>query len=145
MGDQLSPIVRLPGENRLGLMGTGALVMKADTTDTNGSLGCFEFTQVPGRANRLHLHPNHDETKYVLEGEVEIRLGEQVVTAGPGTFVFIPRGTPHSHRNPGTSPVRMLDIFTPGGFEGWFAAYVATQDPDERTALNQHFGIEFLE
>jgi quercetin dioxygenase-like cupin family protein len=119
--------------------------MKAEAADTNGALGCFEFTQLPGRGNRLHLHPHHDETKYILEGEVEIRMGERVVTAGPGTFVFIPRGIPHSHRNPGASPVRLLDIFTPGGFEGWFAAYAATQDPEERTAINRQFGIEFLE
>src|SRR5262245_40236783 len=131
----------MPGERRADAKPSETIVMKAEAADTNGTLGFFEFTQLPGWGNRLHLHLHHDETKYILEGEVEIRVGERIVTAGPGTFVFIPRGTPHSHRNPGATPARLLDIFTPGGFEGWFAAYLAAQDPEERADLNRQYGI----
>ena len=145
MADQPSSFILLPGEGRPGPTRLGALVMKAEAAETNGALGCFEFTLPPGGASRLHLHPGHDETKYVLEGEVEIRAGERAVTGGPGTFAFIPRGRPHSHRNVGSSTARLFDIFTPGGFEGWFAAVAAATDDDERAALNRQYGFVIVE
>ncbi len=42
-----------------------------------------------------HSHP-WDEAFYVLEGSVDFGLGEEVVTAGPGTLVHVPGGTTHA-------------------------------------------------
>ncbi len=40
----------------------------------------------------LHRHHREDEYSYVLTGELGALLGDDVVTAGPGTWVFKPRG-----------------------------------------------------
>ena len=64
-----------------------------------------------------HIH-REEETYYVLEGQLEVLLGEETVVAGPNDFVNIPRGIVHCFRNTGTE--RMVLTFTPAGIEGWF-------------------------
>jgi len=49
----------------------------------------------------------------VLEGEYQVRLGGKVAVAGAGDYVFVPRGTPHSYRNVGPGPARVLNIMSP--------------------------------
>ena len=51
-------------------------------------------------------------------------LAEQYLK-GKGATVFIPRGTPHTFRNDGAAPGRLLVTMTPGGFEGFFLAVEA--------------------
>lgn len=60
----------------------------------------------------LHLHRNDDEAWYVLEGALCVRVGEQIVEAGAGSAVFVPRGTPHTYWNPGPGLVRYLLLMT---------------------------------
>jgi len=67
-----------------------------------------------------HIHLNEDETFYVVEGQVDIRLEDELVTAGPGDFVNVPRGRVHNFHNPGPDPMRMILTFTPAGIEKFF-------------------------
>jgi len=68
----------------------------------------------------LHRH-DFDETWYVLEGELTLRVGEESLVAGPGELAFAPRGVPHTVANGSDSPARYLLICTPAGFERFFA------------------------
>jgi hypothetical protein len=52
--------------------------------------------------------------------ELEIMLGDAVFRAAAGAFAFAPRGTLHCFRNVLDVPSRVLVMFTPGGFEGFF-------------------------
>ena len=60
----------------------------------------------------LHLHRNDDEAWYVLEGSLCVQVGKDVVEARAGSAVFVPRGTPHTYRNPGPGLVRYLLVMT---------------------------------
>jgi oxalate decarboxylase/phosphoglucose isomerase-like protein (cupin superfamily) len=75
----------------------------------------------PGGGPPPHIHTREDETFYLLEGEVEFLLGEETITAGPGDFVNVPRGTVHCFKNTGTDTARLVLTFTPAGIEHWFA------------------------
>jgi quercetin dioxygenase-like cupin family protein len=55
-----------------------------------------------------HSHP-WDELTYVLEGEMEFRVGDLHSVGGPGTLVALPRGVPHMLRVP-TGEARYLMI-----------------------------------
>jgi len=59
-----------------------------------------------------HLHRRDDEAWYVLEGTLRVRVGKEVVEAGAGAAVFVPRETPHTYWNPGPDPVRYLLVMT---------------------------------
>jgi mannose-6-phosphate isomerase-like protein (cupin superfamily) len=67
-----------------------------------------------------HIHHAHDEAYYVLSGAYRFKVGDEIAEASAGTFVFIPRGTPHTWANVGPEPGRVLFMYTPGGMAGFF-------------------------
>lgn len=56
----------------------------------------------------------------MLDGTLDIQMGDKVVQASTGDFVHIPAGTVHCFRNTGSTTTRLLLIFSPGGIEGFF-------------------------
>jgi quercetin dioxygenase-like cupin family protein len=65
-----------------------------------------------------HTHADHTDSFYVVEGELELTLGDETFRAGPGAFVAAPPGVLHGFKVPaGSSRVRFLNIHAPGGFE----------------------------
>lgn len=68
-----------------------------------------------------HRHHAEDETFVLLEGELTFRMGDRSIDATAGTTLFVPRGTVHSFRTAGSTPARMLFMYSPAGMEGMFA------------------------
>jgi quercetin dioxygenase-like cupin family protein len=88
---------------------------------SNGSLFIMEAIIPPGGGPPLHIHHREEESFYLLDGTLEITLGEKKVKATTGDFVQIPRGTVHAFRNTGSTTARMLLLFSPAGMEKYFA------------------------
>ena len=88
--------------------------------ESGGSYFVMEALVPPGGGPPPHIHSREDETFYVLEGSVEFLLGEEIVLAGPGDFVNVPRGTAHRFQNTGADSARLVLTFTPAGIEHWF-------------------------
>ena len=88
--------------------------------ETGGAYFVMEAVVAPGGGPPPHIHRNEDETFYIVEGRCDIRLDDEVVNAGPGDFVNIPRGRLHNFHNPTDEPVRMILTFTPAGIEHFF-------------------------
>src|ERR1700755_439092 len=59
-----------------------------------------------------HTHPDHADSFYVLEGEVEFYLDGAGHRAGPGTFLSVPPNIEHGFRPCGVT-FRMLNIHAP--------------------------------
>jgi quercetin dioxygenase-like cupin family protein len=91
----------------------GGLTYKARSSQTGGALTVWESTAAPGEGPPLHLHVNEDEFMYVLEGRLRFRLNETDQSASAGSFVFIPRGIPHTWQNAGDRHARILFVFAP--------------------------------
>ena len=68
----------------------------------------------------LHRHHREDEYSYVLTGKLGALLGDDVVTAEPGTWVFKPRGQWHTFWNAGHMPCEIIEVISPAGFENYF-------------------------
>jgi len=63
-----------------------------------------------------HIHRQHADAWYVLEGELEFGLGpggEKLVRAPSGTLVLVPAGVIHTFRNDGSATTRFLNIHAP--------------------------------
>jgi len=88
---------------------------------TGGVLGIFRQTIAPKSGPPTHLHATEAEFCYVVSGQFNFKMGERVVSAPAGSFIFIPRNTPHTFQNTGTEPGVLLFGVTPGGFEKMFA------------------------
>ncbi len=66
-----------------------------------------------------HAHSDHVDSFYVLAGEAEFTVGEEVFRAGPGSYVAAPIGVVHGFRNSGDGELRMLNVHAPNtGFAG---------------------------
>ena len=71
------------------------------------------MTVAPGQdAGPAETHAA-DQILYVLEGEAEVRVGNERVTAAPGALVVVPAGTLHHVRSVGTTPLFFLTVYTP--------------------------------
>jgi uncharacterized cupin superfamily protein len=66
-----------------------------------------------------------DELVYLLEGEIEVTLGNQKMKAVPGVMSLLPRGIPHGFTNIGNKPSRLLDTILPGQFDNYFVELAA--------------------
>jgi quercetin dioxygenase-like cupin family protein len=76
--------------------GGGLITFKVTSEQSGGGLCVFEHAASRGKRTPLHLHTDSDETIYVLEGELLLHIDGIEHTAGPGSVVWIPRGTPHA-------------------------------------------------
>jgi mannose-6-phosphate isomerase-like protein (cupin superfamily) len=135
----------------------GRMLVKLRDGDTGGSYSVHESVIPAGSPAPLpHIHHNHEETFYVLEGELTVRVGERRFTAPVGSFVVIPRGVVHQPSNPGSEPTRVLLIFSPSGMEHFFEEaaeqriplQAVTTDPDaleRRDAFAAKYGYEFAD
>jgi mannose-6-phosphate isomerase-like protein (cupin superfamily) len=68
----------------------------------------------------LHYHHNEDEYSFVLRGRLGALLGEEVVTADAGAWVFKPRHQWHTFWNAGDEPCEIIEVISPSGFELYF-------------------------
>jgi quercetin dioxygenase-like cupin family protein len=101
------------------LGGDIVILVRGDQSD--GALAALEAIARPGEGPPLHIHTREDETVYVLEGEFRWKLGDQLTgTTGPGSFVFIPQGLPHTWQCLGDQRGRMMITFAPAGMERFF-------------------------
>ena len=124
-------IARAAGEGELvrsPLGGEITFLVRAE--HSNGELAVLEALNHPGEGPPLHLHGREDETVYILEGEFRWKLGDQLSVGGPGSFIFIPRGLPHTWQVTGDRPGKMLIHFSPAGMEGFFDRLSSMTDFD---------------
>lgn len=104
------------GGDTLWFLGT-LMTVKAGSNQTGGAFTLIEQIAPAGFGPPMHLHRHEDEAFYVLDGEVTFTIGDRVREAGPGAFVFLPRGVPHTFVVSEPGPARLLQLTTPGGFE----------------------------
>jgi mannose-6-phosphate isomerase-like protein (cupin superfamily) len=106
--------------------------IKADRQSTNGSLALVEATVPPGGGPLPHVHHGSDEAFYVISGELEFLDGDHTLHAGPGDFLFVPRGIRHRFVNKGLHAVKMVFLFTPAGAEGAMMDFGEEARPGEQ-------------
>jgi mannose-6-phosphate isomerase-like protein (cupin superfamily) len=91
-------------------------------------VSCEEVTVTQGRypgGERVagtHVHRDHTDAFYVLEGELGFVVGHEAetVTLAGGGFLAAPPGVAHSFRTAGERPARWLTIHAPDGGFGAF-------------------------
>jgi quercetin dioxygenase-like cupin family protein len=60
-----------------------------------------------------HTHADHVDSFYVLDGDAEFTVGDEVLRVGPGGYVAAPIGVVHGFRNAGDSELRLLNVHAP--------------------------------
>ncbi len=86
------------------------LIGEEHTPGAEQTLGVV--TIQPGKRNPLHQHPNCEELLYVLEGEADHKLGDEMYRITAGDVIRIPRGVPHWARATGDTPLVAIISFS---------------------------------
>ena len=126
----LAPDEGLSVENPMG----GLFTFKITSDESEGALTAIETFVVRQEGPPLHVH-DQDEVIYTLAGLMRVKLGATLREVPAGSFVFIPRGTPHTWQNVGTEPLRFFASIMPAAvaFEEFFKRY-AQLPAEERGA-----------
>ncbi|QNK57016.1 cupin domain-containing protein [Paenibacillus sp. PAMC21692] len=66
----------------------------------------------PNERNPLHSHPNCEELLYVISGECDHKLGDDIVKMKPGSVIRIPQGVPHWAKCTSEEPVVAVISFS---------------------------------
>jgi quercetin dioxygenase-like cupin family protein len=98
----------------------GKIKFIASSEDTKNAYAVVELTEMPGYKTAWHQHNNCEEAFYVVEGTLTIKILDKIYEMPAGSYILIPRGTPHGQGNFTDKPVRLLTTFTPGGFDVFF-------------------------
>ena len=85
------------------------LLAGAPTGATMATVG--DLTVVPGRRSVYHLHPNTEESIFIVKGEMEFRVGSSRFRASSGDCVLAPQGVGHGLENVGDYPARLITIY----------------------------------
>ncbi|MGB5275210.1 MAG: quercetin 2,3-dioxygenase [Flavobacteriaceae bacterium] len=88
--------------------------------DTNGLFTLIEEENEPGTGIPPHVHAHEDEVFKVIEGEMELTVGDQTTILKSGDLAFGPRGVPHSWKIVGDSKAKVILSVFPAGIEDMF-------------------------
>jgi quercetin dioxygenase-like cupin family protein len=116
------------------------------------AVGCsvLEFRVWPGFDVGTHRHARVEEVFYVLEGELDLRVGGREVRGGSGQLMFVPRGAAHGFSGASAGGARVLLTISPPGHERYFdelAALLAGEgrpDPAAIAELRLRYDTEQL-
>lgn len=110
-------------------MGIGSVCLRGE--DTGGAYTLIEASLAPGIGVPRYTHTREDESYFVLSGELEVIVGDQIFVLKTGDTLMAPRDIPHQLRNSGS--VENLLMFSPSGFEKFVMA-AAVPAPDNAVA-----------
>lgn len=141
-GDRFGEHVTLGGE---------PIDCKVSGKDTDGAMCVFEFTG--GSCGPRHLHHDQDEWLYVIDGELDFRVGDKQFRLGTGESVFLPRKVAHAWSCLNGKPGKIVNVYQPAGkMEEFFRAVGKFSDPPIHEALSleefhqffNDYGMELL-
>jgi quercetin dioxygenase-like cupin family protein len=127
--------------------GEGELVGTSLVKTARPELSLLEFEVRPGGGVGPHFHKGHSDSFYVLAGELEFHVGDEVVRGSVGAYVLAPPGVVHFFRNTSDEPAKALNFHTPGGFVEYRRELLALQEQGiepERAFFEHHdvFDVE---
>lgn len=113
-----TPIALQQGEGEALWFLGGLVTIKAAGEATGGRVTVIEHLAPRGEGSPLHVHQREDECFYVIEGELSFWIGGKRAKATAGSFVYGPRGIPHTFMVT-SAEARFLLIAEPAGFENF--------------------------
>jgi quercetin dioxygenase-like cupin family protein len=141
------PIIHPPGGGKVVGVLRDQSTFKVLSEQTGGAYAILEQKIPAGHGPPLHVHRHETEIFYILEGQFEVTIGAQKVSAPAGAIVVGPRDIPHTFRNVGSEDGRLLLTVIPGRFANYFIDVDGVADDDHAAirALIAKYDVEILE
>ena len=151
MSPALPVAVTLPENARVFRALGDEVTVLLDGKQTGGAFTMVQVVTPPGGGPPPHWHTQEDEWFYVMEGRVEFWQDGVWTEVPAGTAAWLPRGSRHTYRNCGDTPLRMIVHAAPSGFEVFFEriaeAFNAPGGPDmpRIVEISAEHGIHFVQ
>ncbi len=88
------------------------------SAETAGRVALIETVVEPGSEPPCFRHYWEDKLLYVLAGALNVYVAGRWIEAPAGAAVWLPRGVEHTYV--AAARTRVLAMFTPAGFEGFY-------------------------
>ena len=133
----------------------GRFTAKVTEADAGGRFALVEALAFRATEPPLHIHHKEDEAWYIVDGHMTFYVGDAVLEAGAGCFVFAPSGIAHTF-TVDVEPTRVLVFASPAGFEHFAMelgepattdkppAGLAMPGPDVLGPVAERYGIEVV-
>ncbi|TDD72141.1 cupin domain-containing protein [Actinomadura rubrisoli] len=90
-------------------------LLLADASASNGALSAHRIQLARGAGGAVpHRHDRSSELFFIVDGALELLVGSQIITAGSGDLLVVPRRHDHAFRAAPTSTADALIVITPG-------------------------------
>jgi mannose-6-phosphate isomerase-like protein (cupin superfamily) len=126
--------VQAPGEGVdefVAADGASRLLVKAGGQTGDGTILLAESSVAPGFLGPpAHRHEHHVDTFFVLDGTLTLLLDGAEAELTDGAYGAVPPGNVHTFANRSDSPVRVLNLMAPGGFEEFIKAVQRGERPE---------------
>lgn len=93
------------------------ITVKQSAENSRGLLSILEQAVAPGAGSPPHICSREDKIIYVIQGDFEVLLNDDIHPCTAGDTIKIPKGQRHNFKNAGTKEGKILVILTPGGHE----------------------------
>jgi quercetin dioxygenase-like cupin family protein len=139
-----------PGAGRHLDLGNFEALILATAAQTSSE---FTLLQIQGEPPEfgppMHLHRDTAEAFYVLEGEYLMHVEDRQQLCPPGTFVYVPRNTPHTFKVVSAAPGKKLVLFSPAAMLAYFEELAAAEaagnaTPELLDAIAARNNVEML-
>lgn len=127
------------------------LTCRLSGQDSAGTFTVIEAIMAPRSLITPHAHAHEDELCFLIEGALEVRIGDAMMCHAAGTCVFKPRGVPHTHWNTSDAPARVLEVYSPAGLDAlldaggaFFVPFIGRQRPTAVDDLATGHGLSAL-
>lgn len=128
------------------LSGMRSVILNSNETD--GDIYLVQGVMPKGSNVPEHIHEKEDEIFHVLEGKVELIVGDKTLEGNVGDIIYLPRGIKHGIKTKGDETAKVLNYVIPGkNFESFFKELNENgigMDKSERDKIAKKYGITFL-
>jgi quercetin dioxygenase-like cupin family protein len=131
-------------------------LIKSTGAATGGRLAVVEQRARRGPGSPLHVHHREAEFFYVIEGDLSVWVGGELIEAPEGSLIYGPPDVPHTFAIT-SDQARYLLLTQPTGFEGFLRDMsepatalilppdgAPAPDPARLAAVAAEYGVEIL-
>jgi quercetin dioxygenase-like cupin family protein len=87
--------------------------------ETNGNQSLIKITVQRGAEPPAHTHSREDESYYILAGSIRYTIGDDVITANAGEYIYLPKDVAHKFEIV-SEKAEVLMWISPAGLDQWF-------------------------
>jgi len=129
---------------------TGNIKIRVSGSDNGGAVAVLEVQTKPDDGAPLHVHHVENEWFYALEGQYDIKVGDEIFHLTPGGSVYASKLIPHTFHDVSEKGSKLLVVAQPAGHIEAFAVdlfkLIASGSREESAmgALFQRHDMEIL-